>query len=474
VRGVTPSLQSRHDKSIGIANYLAKLNSNKKSTDIIPEKVLKHPVVLNGLKDSQTEADNTKIPSSMGNAPIIKFFPAIVFMAFALNMGSSTLALLTGEIGATFFSANTQAIVGITSQLKTIGFAAAVAAGVAMSLLAIRFRHKTLLMTGILLQVISATGAFLAPTFVWLLTFFALEGIGSVLSSIAFITLIGDFAPQNQKTKAVSYITAASYLAIFVSARVVPIAANLGTWRYAYLLLALPFAVAALAVSFFGIPSAAHEHKPKLSRKEYLRSFKHVFLNKSATACLVASLFFSGIIGLFAINFLRQQFWSDLPLPQQVQYASYIAMVSTFLFAAGSLVAGRLANRLGVKTLTVVGALGDGIFTLLLFLAPNLWLALAFNWLHVWFATTAGTSLACLALDQVPTARGTMMSLKSVFGNMGNTIAPAIGGALLIWSSYQALGFVLGAMSIVASAIILFVADEPTKRLQVEENTIKA
>jgi len=232
------------------------------------------------------------------------------------------------------------------------------------------------------------------------------------------------------------------------------------------MLLGLPFAVAALAVSHFGIPSRSHKHKPEVSKKEYIRSFKHVFLNKSAAACLIASLFFTGTIGLFAINFMRQQFWSDLPLPLQVQYASYVAMVSTLLFAAGGLVAGRLANKYSVKTLTVAGALGDGIFIILLFLAPNLWLALAFNWLHVWSATTAGTALSCLALDQVPEARGTMMSLKSVFGNTGNALGPAIGGALLIWASYPPLGLVLGAMSIIASAIILIIARDPTKRLQ--------
>jgi len=112
------------------------------------------------------EFAETKPLSSMGKAPGRGFVPAIAFMAFALNMGSSTLTLLTREIGATFFGADTQATVGITSQLSTVGFAAAVAAGVAMSVLAIRFGHKTLLMTGILLQVISAT--FLAPTFGWL------------------------------------------------------------------------------------------------------------------------------------------------------------------------------------------------------------------------------------------------------------------------------------------------------------------
>jgi predicted MFS family arabinose efflux permease len=137
--------------------------------------------------------------------------------------------------------------------------------------------------------------------------------------------------------------------------------------------------------------------------------------------------------------------------------------VSTSLFAVGSLVAGQLANRFGVKTLTVIGALGDGVFIVLLFLSPNLWMALALNWLHVWFATTAGTALSCLALDQVPEARGTMMSMKSVFGNIGNTIGPAVGGSLLILASYPALGFVLGGMSMVASSIILFLAKDQSR-----------
>jgi MFS transporter, DHA1 family, purine base/nucleoside efflux pump len=416
--------------------------------------------------ENSLEVDETKTLGSIGRSPGKWFIPALIFMVFALNVANLTLALLTREIGGTFFGSNTQATVGITSQLNTMGFAAAVATGVAMSVLAVRFAHKPLLMTGILLQIFSAVGAFLAPTFLWLLAFFALEGVGSVFSGIAFVTLVGDFLPQNRKAKAVSYIAAAVSFATFGGTRLIPIVADLGTWRYSYLLLGLPLAVMALVVSYFGVPSISHEHKPEVSRKEYLRSFKQVFLNKSAAACLVASLFFIGAIGLFALNFLRQQFWSELPLPLQVQYASYVAMVSTLLFAFGSLVAGRLVNRYGAKTLTVLGALGDGIFIFLLFLSPNLWSAISFNWLHVWSATTAGTALSCLALDQVPTARGTMMSMKSVFGNIGNALGPAIGGALLIWASYPTLGLTLGAMSIIASAIILFMAKDQTRRLQ--------
>jgi predicted MFS family arabinose efflux permease len=415
------------------------------------------------LENSLGKLGESNIQSPPAKAPGKWFTPAMVFMVFALNISSLILTLLTREIGATFFGSASQVSVGIASQLSTIAFAAAVATGIAMSALSIRFSKKTLLLIGVTLQIVSAAGSFLAPTFLWMQAFFAMDGVGSVLSGIAFITLIGDFIPQNRKAKAVSYITAATFLASFVGAPLISAAADLGTWRYAYLLLGLPFATAALAVSFFAIPSISNEPKPAIDREKYLKSFKHIFLNRSATACLVASLFFTGIIGLFAINFLRQQFWSELPLTLQAQYASYVAMVSTLLFAVGSLVAGRLANRFGVKTLTVLGALGDGVFIVLLFLAPNLWIALAFNWLHVWSATTAGTALSCLALDQVPEARGTMMSMKSVFGNIGNTIGPAVGGTLLVLASFPTLGFVLGGMSMVSSAIILFLAKDQSR-----------
>src|SRR5512136_1871504 len=165
-----------------------------------------------GLKNS-LEVDETKTLVSTEKSAGKWFVPALVFMIFALNIANLTLALLTREIGATFFGSDTQATVGITSQLSTIGFAAAVATGVAMSILAIRFGHKALLMTGILLQTISAAGAFLAPTFLWLVAFFALEGVGSVLSGVAFVTLVGDYLPQNRKARAVSYIAAAVSLA---------------------------------------------------------------------------------------------------------------------------------------------------------------------------------------------------------------------------------------------------------------------
>jgi MFS family permease len=249
--------------------------------------------------------------------------------------------------------------------------------------------------------------------------------------------------------------------------------ADLGTWRFAFLMLDLPFTVVALVIAFFGVSSKLQKPQLPSGKEIFLKSYKGILLNKSAAACLIGSLLFSGAIGLLVVNFYQDQFKFSL------QNTSLLLMVSLAVFAAGSFVAGQLANKVGAKKLTVVGAVGDGIFIVLLFFAPNLWISLAFNWAHVWFATTAATALLVLAVDQVPKARGTMVSLRNMFASVGNTMSPAIGGAMLVLFSqasadvpglgFQVAGLVLGAMSLAAAAIILFIVKDPTRALLREE-----
>ena len=99
------------------------------------------------------------------------------------------------------------------------------------------------------------------------------------------------------------------------------------------------------------------------------------------------------------------------------------------------------------------------------FLVPNLWGALFFDFLQVWFAAIAAPSYICLALAQVPKSRGTMMSLNSATGSLARTIAPAVGGALLVltFGFYGAVGLALGGMSVASSFILLLLAKDPTR-----------
>jgi len=368
---------------------------------------------------------------------------------------------------------------GYVMQLSTVASAANVGSALAMSALAIRFRHKALFMIGLALSITASSGILLAPDFLWMMVFFVIGGIAGPMVAIMAITLLGDFMTQKRKAKTLGYLIATVYVGSLVGNVALYFLsrggffADPGTWRFAFLMLDLPFTVVAFVVAFFGISSKLQKPHLAVGKETYVRSYKAILLNKSAAACLVGSLLFSGAIGLLVINFYQGQFEFSL------QNTSLLLMVSLALFAAGSFFAGQLANRIGAKKLTMIGALGDGIFIVLLFFAPNLWMSLAFNWAHVWFASTAATALAVLAIDQVPMARGTMMSMRGMFANIGNSMSPAIGGAMLVLFSqastdfpglgFQVAGIVLGAMSIAAAAIILFMVKDPTRTLLREE-----
>ena len=92
-------------------------------------------------------------------------------------------------------------------------------------------------------------------------------------------------------------------------------------------------------------------------------------------------------------------------------------------------------------------------------------IAFAFDMLHVWFAAFAAPAFVYLILEQVPKSRGTMMSMNSLFNNVGNVIAPALGGALLFFTSgiYGVVGLALGSITVAGAAVLLFFAKDPTR-----------
>ena len=139
---------------------------------------------------------------------------------------------------------------GIAIELRTAGSVAEVAFGLIIGLLSIHFKHKLLLMTGALLIIVSAVGNFLASSFNMLLFSFFLEGAGSVIVSVMALTLAGDLLNLKKKTKAISWITAAGFIAVFIGTLVITYVASLYNWRYTFMLIVLPFSIIALVLSF--------------------------------------------------------------------------------------------------------------------------------------------------------------------------------------------------------------------------------
>jgi MFS family permease len=362
-------------------------------------------------------------------------------------------------IASTFLGSADPASVGIVGQVSTVNYAAEVVFAVLMGFLAIRFRHKPLFLIGVLLVVVSAVGNFLAPTLGWMQVFFAMEGIGSVVIYIIGFTLIGDLLSSEKKAKAVGYTFAAVFLGSLVGPIIIRLLADFGSWRNPFLLFAFPLSVTCLVITFFAIPSVSTRQQATANKKRYVGAFKQIFLNRSAALCLLGQVFVAGpTYAPFVLAFFQGS-----PFLVPGGSVVYIMMVTVSIQLVANIVAGHVANRFGQKRLTIVGVLASGIFLIGVFFMPNFWAALAFLLLHAFASGMSAPALTVLVLDQIPQSRGTMMSLSTVFGRIGWTVAPGMAGLMLVlFSSYQAVGLAAAALGVAAAAVFVFTKENPS------------
>jgi predicted MFS family arabinose efflux permease len=389
------------------------------------------------------------------------FLPSLAVSALAVAISNTIVTLLLLEIASTF-----QIQAGIAAQIRTANAAAEMVFAILMSFLATRYKHKSLLILGILLVGFSAVGTFLSTTLSMMLVFSFMEGAGTVVVTIMVLTIIGDSLPLTKKNKAAVWVTIAGFISTLIGTPTINFIAGASSWRYAFLLLVLPVSMAGFLLVSSGVKSTKSPSKmPRPDIGAYLRPFKLILSNKSATAYLASSLFFtSNGNAIFSIAFLRLKF--SFPLENIV----YMILFGASLFILGSLFTGKFVNRLGAKRIAVAGAFGSGVFIVLLFLSPNVWIALAFNFLQAFLTSMAMSAYSCLALDQVPNYRSAMMSLTRIFVNSGYTLAPAIGGTLLVLYSAQSLdmgyalvGLTFGLMNIIAALILILFTKDTTK-----------
>jgi predicted MFS family arabinose efflux permease len=312
----------------------------------------------------------------------------------------------------------------------------------------------------LLLLFVSAIGSFFAQTLLVLQVFYAFEGAGSIMVGIMGYTMVGEFLPSQRRAKTVGYLVAATSLATLIGIPLITLITSFGGWQLNFLLFVLPASVLGLVLAFIALPQKSTIKPPVMDRNAYLMSFKQVLQNKSAVSSLVGGLLVgaAAAVGAFALTFYRQQFSVSLG------FAAGISFVAISMYVVASLVVGRLVHKTGAKMLAVISAIGNGILILIFFFMPSAWIAIPLDMTHVWFGAAAFTAFQCLALDQVPQSRGTMMSMKAMFLTIGSAIGAAIGGAMLIlFGSYQAVGIALGTISLASAAVFYFLTRDPDK-----------
>ena len=165
-------------------------------------------------------------PLSEKRSPGRLFLPSLAFSYFATGPIGVLTGLLLIDISLTF-----GCDVGVMGQINTVYYLAAVVFGLFMGVLSVRFRHKSLLMGGLLFVGISALGCYFASNFNLMLTLYSFSGVGMAMVSPMAISLIGEHLPLEKRGNAIGWIIAGGALSYVIGAPIIGFIAGLGDWR---------------------------------------------------------------------------------------------------------------------------------------------------------------------------------------------------------------------------------------------------
>jgi MFS family permease len=393
---------------------------------------------------------NSAIDKSIGR----RFILSLSLAVFGTSMLDVLSSLFLVDLAKTFFGASDPINLGIVSQIITISSMVAITFGILNGFLSVRVKHKTLLLFGALCIVIGAVGCLLAPNLLFLFIFYPFDGVGTIIVGAMAFTLIGESLPLEKRAKAIGVVTSSGIVSTAIGFAIAGYGANIGGYHSYLAWYVLPVSIVALFAAYFFVPKNLQQ--TTIVKQSFSESFKQVFLNKSATACLIGNMFLTaaGVWSFFAATFWRKYY--SVP----IEVVALITVAVVLVYALGGLIGGRLVDKFGRKRFVVYNWFIRGILITAIVFMPNIYSALFMSFVATFIGGFAVTGSHNLIVEQVPKSRGTMMSLSGVFASIGATIGSACGG-LALTQGFQMLGLTLGIFAVIAAFIILLIAKEP-------------
>jgi predicted MFS family arabinose efflux permease len=384
------------------------------------------------------------------------FILTILLIAFLYNSFGYYFSVVLLDVAGSF-SLTVSTATLITASTTVIGLIL----GFVLGVLSVKFNHKSLLLSGIVLSCVGSLGSSLAFNFPVFMAFQVLLGIGDAMVAIMVLTLIGDVLPLHKKGWAIGLVVSMSFITNVIVASLGGFIAQAAGWRAFLEFVMFPFSLACLIVGFLVFPSKINQ-TAVAEKPAYSKAFREVFSNKSAIACMIAYAVIAvfTLTPMYAPSFYRANFASTVSAAGL--YSAGVGATGIF----GGLLAGRYLNLVGRKKLTITAAILAGIFDMIFTLVPNLWLSIAF-----WGAAAFTISMSLpafngLIMEQVPSYRGTMMSITHSFRALGVIAGLLLSSFILaaFSNNYQILMVLFGAAAVISALIVLALTKDPCKK----------
>jgi DHA1 family inner membrane transport protein len=383
------------------------------------------------------------------------FIPALLLVVFLCNTFAFFFSIVLIDVSKSFGIS-----VGTASQILATTRFAGLIMSLVMGFLSIRFKQKFLLLTGVAFYAAGALGSSLAPDLTVMTFFQIFLGIGSSMATIMTYALIGTFLPLEKRGWTIGLVWSTIFITNLIVTPLTGVMADMAGWRSFLSWFVFPVGIVSLIVGFLIFPSKTSQLQPP-TKHFYLKAFKQILSNKSAIACVLSTMLVSiyACTPIYAPSFYRSIF--SVSITTAGLFSAVVGATGIF----GGFIAGRFMDRVGRKNLTVLTGLVSGFLVVFFTFIPNLWISVIFWGVSAFFVSMTWAALFGLSLEQVPSYRGTMMSLNHSFRYLGAILGLAVGGLVLnaFANNFQILMVILGSSNLALAIILFLIAMDPCK-----------
>jgi predicted MFS family arabinose efflux permease len=365
------------------------------------------------------------------------------------RISTQTRLLLTSflliEIGQTYGTS-----IGVTNQINSINSLLSIIAALSLGALSVRYEYKTILVSGIVISILAAAGCCIAPTFISLVTLFALGGVAGTIITAITTALIGVHIPSEKRSQALGWLLGGPAIIVLIG---FPIINYIADWRKSFQFFVIPVYLFALLLSYYSIPSSSTSK----AKTDFLAGYRKIFSSKSALACLVGNMLGMGFYMIF-ITLSATYFRTFYSIPRDT--IVYIISASSIVFLISSVISGKIISRIGLKKTTILSIIGMGIFTISTFSGLSKTVSIISGFLAPLMSGLYQPSHNGLSLGQFPELGGSMMAMVTAFSMIGTVILVGLSGVLLTQYGWRVMIMITGVSCFISGLIVFLFVQE--------------
>ena len=247
--------------------------------------------------------------------------------------------------------------IGNAGQIVTAASIAGMLVAPFLAALSIKYKPRTLLLTGITLITISALGCSIAPNYISMLTFYSLGGLGASMVTPMIITIIGEKISEEKQSGTIGLIMASTPMLSTVAGLTFAFVLSRG-WQTAFQVYVFPIILLSLIVAYIALPKTTTSESLQPRKTGIREGFSQIVGHRSALACLLGTTFsmiaWGGIIW-YIVSFYQQTYGVSTAT------VGIIWSANTSIYVIGSLLCGKIIPKIGVKQMTSISSLFIGL-----------------------------------------------------------------------------------------------------------------